>query len=184
MNEADSVFAKEGSLVEVPYVEPSFWNVLMSSAWFQGIMAYEWMIWQKLCVICYVLWYVLYEYVMCCVQSDIYDDVRYCHGMTFLIKFWNFTNFPNLDLSSLLTWLPKIMSLGKSYSFSYMSLVCACIYPYLVQVCTNPIHLYYFRCRHRWVIELKDHCCSYPDVSIHPEFGRSSRFQGFYCFTF
>ena len=24
MNEADSVFAKEGSLVEVPYVEPSF----------------------------------------------------------------------------------------------------------------------------------------------------------------
>ena len=31
MNEADSVFAKEGSLVEVPYVEPSLWEVLMSS---------------------------------------------------------------------------------------------------------------------------------------------------------
>ena len=31
MNEANSVFAKEGSLVEVPYVEPSFWEVLMSS---------------------------------------------------------------------------------------------------------------------------------------------------------
>ena len=31
MNEADSVFAKEGCLVEVPYVEPSFWEVLMSS---------------------------------------------------------------------------------------------------------------------------------------------------------
>ena len=25
MNEADSVFAKEGSLVEVPYVKPLFW---------------------------------------------------------------------------------------------------------------------------------------------------------------
>ena len=30
MNETDFVFAKEGSLVEVPYVEPSFWEVLMS----------------------------------------------------------------------------------------------------------------------------------------------------------
>ena len=29
MNEVDSMFAKEGSLVEVPYVEPSFWEVLM-----------------------------------------------------------------------------------------------------------------------------------------------------------
>ena len=28
MNEADSVFSKEGSLVEVPCVEPSFWEVL------------------------------------------------------------------------------------------------------------------------------------------------------------
>ena len=27
MNEADSVFSKEGSLVEVSYVEPSFWEV-------------------------------------------------------------------------------------------------------------------------------------------------------------
>ena len=29
MNKADSVFAKEGSLVEVIYVEPSFCEVLM-----------------------------------------------------------------------------------------------------------------------------------------------------------
>ena len=45
MNETDSVFAKEGSLVEVPYVEPSFWEVLMSIPWFQGLMTYERMIW-------------------------------------------------------------------------------------------------------------------------------------------
>ena len=31
VNEADSAFAKEGSLVEVTNVEPSFWDVLMSS---------------------------------------------------------------------------------------------------------------------------------------------------------
>ena len=152
--EVDSVFSNADSLVEVPNVEPSFWKVLMSSLWFKGLMAYEWMIWKKLCVICYVLWYVLYEDVTCCVQYDFYDDACYSHGMTFLIQFGKFTNFPNLDLASLLTWPPKIMSLGKSYPFSCMSLVCACVYPYLVQVCTNPIHLYNFRCWHRWAIEL------------------------------
>ena len=31
MNEADSVFAKRGSLVVIPYVEPLFWEVLKSS---------------------------------------------------------------------------------------------------------------------------------------------------------
>ena len=41
MNEAHSVFVKEGSLAEDPYVEPSFWEVLMSSPWFQGLMAYK-----------------------------------------------------------------------------------------------------------------------------------------------
>ena len=44
MNEADSVFSNEDSLVEVPYVDPSFWKVLMSSPWFQRLMAYEWML--------------------------------------------------------------------------------------------------------------------------------------------
>ena len=59
MNEADSVFAKGGSLIEVPYVEPSFWEVLMLSPWFQGLMAYERMIWtmwydmcNMLCSVC------------------------------------------------------------------------------------------------------------------------------------
>ena len=57
MNEADFVFVKEASLVEVPYVEPSFWEVLMSSQWFQGLMAYERMIWTMLYAMCnmYVL---------------------------------------------------------------------------------------------------------------------------------
>ena len=41
MKEADSVFSNEDSLVEVPYVEHSFWKVLMSSPWFQGLMAYD-----------------------------------------------------------------------------------------------------------------------------------------------
>ena len=31
MNEADSVFVNEDFLVEVPYVDPSCWKILMSS---------------------------------------------------------------------------------------------------------------------------------------------------------
>ena len=55
MNEADSVFVKEASLVKVPYVEPSFWEVLMSSPWIQGLMAYEKIIWTLRDIICDVL---------------------------------------------------------------------------------------------------------------------------------
>ena len=44
MNEADFVFGNEESLVKVPYVDPSFWKVLMSSPWFQRLMAYEWIL--------------------------------------------------------------------------------------------------------------------------------------------
>ena len=75
MNEAEFVFAKEGSLVEVPYVEPLFWGVLMSSPWFQGLMEYERIIWTT--------WY-----DMCCLQNDKFDDACYTHGMTFLIQIW------------------------------------------------------------------------------------------------
>ena len=60
MNEAESVFSKEGYLVEVPYVDPSLWEVLMSSPWFQGLMEYGLMIWNMLCA--------NKQYVMCCVQ--------------------------------------------------------------------------------------------------------------------
>ena len=55
MNEPDSVLAKEGSLVKVPYVEPSFWELLMPSQWFQGLMEYERIIWKMLYVICNML---------------------------------------------------------------------------------------------------------------------------------
>ena len=40
MDEANAVFANKYSLDEVIYVEPSFSKVLMSSPWFQGLMAY------------------------------------------------------------------------------------------------------------------------------------------------
>ena len=45
MNVVDSVFAKADSLVEFPYVEPSFLV-------FQCLMAYERMIWNMLCSMC------------------------------------------------------------------------------------------------------------------------------------
>ena len=152
INEEDSVISNEDSLIEVPWVEPSFCKVLMSCPWFLGLMAYELMIWKKLCVICYVLWHELCEKFICWVQYDMHNDACYSNCMTFLTQFGNYTNFSKLNLASLLTWLPKIMSLVQSCSFSCMSLVCSCIYAYLVQVCTNPINLYYFMCRHRWSI--------------------------------
>ena len=57
MNETDSVFEKEDFLVDVPYVEPLFWEVLMLYPWFEGLMAYERMIWKDL--MCYM------QYAMC-----------------------------------------------------------------------------------------------------------------------
>ena len=129
-------------------------------------MAYEWIIWKKLCVTCYVL----YEDVMCCVTYDDYNDACYSHVMTFLTQYGKFTNFPNLNLASLLTWLPKIMSLVKRCSFSCMSLVCACIYLYLVQVCTNPITLYNFSCRQRWTLEIHVDAETIQMWGIHTDF--------------
>ena len=41
MNEEDSVFANEDSLVDVPFVGHSFLKVLMSSPSFPKIMAFE-----------------------------------------------------------------------------------------------------------------------------------------------
>ena len=56
MNKADALFAEEGSLIEVPYIEPSFWEVLMLSPSFQGLMAYERTIRKMLCAICNILY--------------------------------------------------------------------------------------------------------------------------------
>ena len=72
------VFAKEGSLVKVSYIEPSFWEVLMSSPWYQGLKAYERIIWTML--------YANKQYVMYCVQYIMYDDAYYSHNMNFLIR--------------------------------------------------------------------------------------------------
>ena len=96
----------------------------------------------------------------------------------FYSKFGKLTNFPNPNLASPLTGLSIIMLLGKSYSYSCMSLVCACIYPYLVQFCTNPIQLYIFWCRHRWTLELTGRRWSHPDVEHTSGLGRTSCIRG------
>ena len=85
MNEADSVFAKEGSLVEVPYVETSFlgsldvkpMNLKSHGVWTNDMK-------NVMCYMQYVMCFV--QDVMCCVQYDKYDDACYSHGMTFLIQ--------------------------------------------------------------------------------------------------
>ena len=132
-------------------------------------------------VMCYMNYDMCYVYaVVNCVQNVMYDGACYSHGITFLIQIWKannlslskygkLTHFPNLHLASPVTWPSTIMLLGKRYSYSCMSLVCACIYPYLVQVCTNPIQLYNFRCRHRWTLKLQVDAETIRTWSIHPD---------------
>ena len=87
MNEADSVFSKEGSLVEVSYVEPSFlgsldvksMNTMSDGIWTNDME-------NVMCYMQYVMCYV--QDVMWCVQYYKYDDACYSHGMTFQIQIW------------------------------------------------------------------------------------------------
>ena len=58
MNEADSVFATEGSLVEIPYIEPSFFGILDVMSMIQSLMAYERIIGKMLCGMCKTLYIV------------------------------------------------------------------------------------------------------------------------------
>ena len=117
-----------------------------------------------------------------------YDDACYFSGMTFLfqiwkahwlslLKFWKLTHFPNLYLESPHTWPSKIMLLGKRYPFPCMSLMCAFIYQYLVQVRTNTIQFPFFLCRYRWTLNPIGWRCNYPDVELSFVFCRSSCFQ-------
>ena len=67
MNEADSVFATEGSLVEIPYIEPSFFGILDVMSMIQSLMAYE-RIYER----CYVLYEICYvlcvrRYMLCAI---------------------------------------------------------------------------------------------------------------------
>ena len=63
-----------------------------------------------------------------------------------------------------------------------MSLVCDFIYPYLVQVCINPIQLSTFRWRCSWTLELMNRRWSYPNVKLSSGFCRPSCFWG--CLLF
>ena len=85
MNEADSVFAKADSLVEVPYVEPSFLRSLNVKSMIlrsHGILMND-----MNNVMCYINYDMCYVYdVVCSVQNFKYDDTCYSHVITFLIK--------------------------------------------------------------------------------------------------
>ena len=81
MNEADSVFAKAYSLVEVPYVEPLFLgslNVMSMIPMFHGIRMND-----MNNVICYMIYDMCYVYaVMCYVENVKYDNA--CCFMSYL----------------------------------------------------------------------------------------------------
>ena len=85
MNEVDSLFAKEGLLIEVPYVEPSFLESLDVKSMIpmsHGIWTNDMQI--AMCYMQYVMCYV--QNVIWCVQHDKYDDACYSHGMALLMQ--------------------------------------------------------------------------------------------------
>ena len=85
MNEANCVFAEADSLVEVPYVKPSFLgslNVMSMIPMFHGIRMND-----MNNVIFYWNYDICYVYaVVFSVQNVKYDDACYSHGITLLIK--------------------------------------------------------------------------------------------------
>ena len=90
MNEADSVFAKEGFLVEVPYVENSLVSPNVKSVIPRSHGIWTNQLKYDMCYMEYVMCYM--QYGMCFVQYDTYDDACYSHGMTFLIDFGKSTD--------------------------------------------------------------------------------------------
>ena len=87
MNESDFVFAKEDSLIEVPYVDPSFLgslNVKSMISMSHGIQMND-----MNNVMCYRNYDMCYMYaIVCCLQNVNYYDGCYYHGITFLIQIW------------------------------------------------------------------------------------------------
>ena len=85
MNEAYSLFSKVDSLVEDPYVEPSFFgsiNVKSIIPVSHGIRMNDMnnVMWYMNYYMCYV------KYTMCCLKNDKFDDACCTHGMTLQIQ--------------------------------------------------------------------------------------------------
>ena len=84
MNEEESVFSKEGSLVEATYVDPLFFE----SVDVNSMIPRSHGIWRNdmKSVMSYMQYFMCFaQDVMICVQYDKYDNACYSHGMTFLI---------------------------------------------------------------------------------------------------
>ena len=82
MNEADSVFANEYSLVEVPYVETSFLGILNVKSMIprsHGILLND-----MNNVMCYMNYDMCFVYaVVCYVQNVKYDGACYSHELLY-----------------------------------------------------------------------------------------------------
>ena len=85
-----------------------FLEFLMSSRWFRSLMAYEWIIWKMLCLICNILCALC---KMLCVLCNMISMMMHVTLMAWLSlsKFGKLTNILNPNLASPLTWLSLIM---------------------------------------------------------------------------
>ena len=90
MNERrDSVFAKENSLVEVLYVEPSFQESLNVKSLIPRSRYIRMNDMNNImCYVSYDMFHV--KYFMCFLQNNKFDDACYTHGITFQIRIWHF----------------------------------------------------------------------------------------------
>ena len=107
MNEEDSVFAKSDSLVEVPYVEPSFMGSLNIKSMIPR--SHHIRMNDMNNVMCYRNYDTGYVYVVvCCVKNAKYDDACNSHGITFVVKILKLIKFPNPNLERSLNFLISI----------------------------------------------------------------------------
>ena len=101
------MFAKVDSLVEVPYVDPSFFgshNVKYIFPRSRGILMND-----MNNVMCYRNYDTGYVYVVvCCVKNAKYDDACNSHGITFVVKILKLIKFPNPNLERSLNFLISI----------------------------------------------------------------------------
>ena len=102
MKQIDYVFSKVDSLVEVPYVQTTFFGSLNVKSMIprsHGIQMND-----MNNIMCYRNYDICCVYaIMCCVQNVKYYDACYYHGITFLIQIWCVLEYTHTKFKFLLT---------------------------------------------------------------------------------
>ena len=145
MNKADSVFAKEGSPIEVPYGKTLFSRSLNVKSmiprsygiwmnYMKDSMWYIYAICHVICLRCYVMcavWYVWW--CMLLSWNDFPNQICQVHWLS-KSKFGRSTNFRIPNLPSLLTWL-SINHIVRKYLLLLMHVLGVCLHKPIISTC-------------------------------------------------